>query len=84
MEVGSELQLRRDGRFAYMLAYGALDELASGCRSRKGGVVTLIAAKFETNMDDPMKFERLQLTVAPDGKLKRRFDPEHVGAYSRD
>jgi hypothetical protein len=84
MEVGSELQLRRDGRFAYMLAYGALDELASGCRSRKGGVVTLIAAKFETNMDDPMKFERLELTVAPDGKLKRRFDPEHAGAYSRD
>jgi len=83
MEVGSELELRADGRFAYMLAYGALDELASGCWSRKGGVVTLHAAKFETSMEDPMKFERLELTVAPDGKLTRRFDAEHVGDYSR-
>jgi hypothetical protein len=84
MEVGSELELRRDGRFAYMLAYGALDELASGCWSRKGGVVTLKAAKFETSMDDPMKFEPLELTVAPGGKLRRRFDPEYAGAYSRN
>ena len=84
MEVGSELELRRDGRFAYMLAYGALDELASGCWSRKGGVVTLKAAKFETSMDDPMKFEQLELTVAPGGKLMRRFGPERAGAYSRN
>jgi hypothetical protein len=84
MEVGSELELKRDGRFSYMLAYGALDELASGCWSRKGGVVTLKAAKFETSMEDPMKFESLELTVAPGGKLKRRFDPEHTGAYSRN
>jgi hypothetical protein len=84
MEVGSEFELRADGRFDYMLAYGALDELASGCWSRKGGVVTLKAAKFETSMEDPGKFERLELTVAPGGKLKRRFDPEHAGAYSRN
>ena len=51
MEVGSELELRADGQFDYMLAYGALDELASGCWSRKGGVVTLKAAKFETSME---------------------------------
>jgi hypothetical protein len=84
MEVGSELELRADGRFAYMLAYGALEELASGCWSRKGGVVTLHAAKFETSMEDPMKFEQLELTVAPGGKLIRRFDPEHLGDYSRN
>ncbi len=84
MEVGSELELKADGRFAYMLAYGALDELASGCWSRTGGVVTLNAAKFETSMEDPMKFERLELTVAPGGRLKRRFDREHAGAYSRN
>jgi hypothetical protein len=40
MEVGSELLLRADGRFEYMLAYGALDELASGCWTRNGGGVT--------------------------------------------
>ena len=30
-----------------------------------------------------MKFDRLELTVAPSGKLMRRFDAEHAGAYSR-
>ena len=83
MEVGSELSLKADGRFQYMLAYGALDELASGCWTRNGVVVTLNASKFENSMDDPMKFERLELTVQPGGKLMRRFDAEHAGAYSR-
>ena len=82
MEVGSELLLKADGRFKYMLAYGALDELASGCWTRNGGVVTLNASKFENSMDDPMKFERLELTVQPGGKLMRRFDAEHAGAYN--
>src|SRR6516162_5040578 len=62
MEVGSELLLTPDGRFQYMLAYGALDELASGCWTRNGGVVTLHASKFETSMKDPGKFNRLDLT----------------------
>jgi hypothetical protein len=84
MEVGSELALKADGRFEYMLAYGALDELASGCWTRNGGIVTLNAQKFLTNTDDPMKFERLELTIAPDRKLMRRFDSEHTGAYSRN
>ena len=44
-----------------MLAYGALDELASGCWSREGGTVTLVASKFETSMEDPLKFDRLEL-----------------------
>jgi hypothetical protein len=84
MEVGSELELRRDGRFAYMFAYGALDELASGCWSRKGGVVTLHADKFENSMEDPMKIRELELTVTSGGKLTRRFDAEHAGDYSRN
>ncbi len=83
MEVGSELRLLPNGRFDYMLAYGALDELASGCWSREGGSVTLVASKFETSMEDPLKFDRLQLRVLPGGKLGRRFDAEHVGTYSR-
>ena len=83
MEVGSELSLKADGRFQYMLAYGALDELASGCWMRNGHVVTLNAQKFQTNADDPMKFDRLELTVAPGGKLMRRFDAEHAGTCSR-
>jgi hypothetical protein len=84
MEVGSELQLLPNGRFTYMLAYyGALDELASGCWAREGGTVTLVASKFETSMEDPMKFDRLELKVLPGGGLERRFDAGHVGTYSR-
>jgi hypothetical protein len=83
MEVGSELRLQPDGRFDYMLAYGALDELASGCWSRDGQVVTLVASTFEANAEDPMKFERLELEVKPSGKLMRRFDDGHTGTYSR-
>jgi len=83
MEVGSELLLKPDGHFDYMLAYGALDELASGCWSREGGTVTLVASKFENSMEDPMKFDRLELKVLPGGKLERRFDAGHAGTYSR-
>ncbi len=83
MEVGSELRLLPNGRFDYMLAYGALDELASGCWSREDGSVTLVASKFETSMEDPLKFDRLELKVLPAGKFERRFDAEHMGKYSR-
>jgi hypothetical protein len=83
MEVGSELLLLPNGRFDYMLAYGALDELASGCWSREGGSVTLVASKFETSMEDEGKFDRLELKILPGGKLERRFDAGHVGKYSR-
>jgi hypothetical protein len=82
-EVGSELLLKADGRFQYMLAYGALDELASGCWARHGGMVTLYADKFEASMEDPIKFNRLDLSIASGGKLIRRFDAGHVGAYAR-
>ncbi|MEF3364994.1 hypothetical protein V3H18_00435 [Methylocystis sp. 9N] len=83
MEVGSELQLQANGKFDYMLAYGALDELASGCWSREGQTVTLVVSKFKANTEDPMKFERLVLEIKPDGKLIRRFDGGDTGAYSR-
>ncbi|CAN2534927.1 hypothetical+protein [Methylocapsa aurea] len=83
METGSELLLRPDGRFDYMLAYGALDELASGCWSRKGDMVTLTVTKFQTSMDDPMKFDRMELAVTPRGGLSRRFEGGRTGVYSR-
>lgn len=63
MEVGSELQLQANGEFKYMLAYGALDEYATGCWSRAGQTVTLVVSKFEANAEDPMKFQRLELEV---------------------
>ena len=79
MEVGSELQLQANGEFEYMLAYGALDEYATGCWSREGQTVTLVVSKFEANAEDPMKFERLELAINPGGKLVRRFDGGHSG-----
>lgn len=83
MEVGSELLLQADGRFEYMLAYGALDEYATGCWSRDGHTIALIASQFVANADDPMKFERLDLEIRPDGKLVRRFEGDHIGVYAR-
>ena len=83
MEVGSELQLQANGEFAYMLAYGALDEYAAGCWSREGKTVTLVVSKFEANAEDTMKFERLDLEITSGGKLVRRFDGSHSGTYSR-
>lgn len=83
MEVGSELQLKANGEFEYMLAYGALDEYATGCWSREGQTVTLVVSKFEANAEDPMKFERLDLEITSGGKLVRRFDGSHSGTYSR-
>jgi hypothetical protein len=83
MKVGSELRLPPNGSFYYMLAHGALDEVASSRWSREGGSVTLVASKFETSMEDPLKFDRLELKVLPAGGLDRRFDAEHAGKYSR-
>ncbi len=83
MEVGSELALSADGRFQYMLAYGALDESAAGCWSRRGDTVTLQASTFENSMEDPLKFSRLNLHIAPGGKLRRLFDAGHSGDYER-
>jgi hypothetical protein len=40
-EVGSELLLKPDGTFEYMLAYGAADYTASGTWKREGGSVVL-------------------------------------------
>ncbi len=81
MEVGSELRLQANGHLDYMLAYGALDELASGCWSRAGRICD--ACRHEASSDDPMKFERLVLEVIPSGKLIRRFDVHQIGTYSR-
>jgi hypothetical protein len=41
-----------------MLAYGAPDELATGCPTRHGGVVTLYASKFETSMKERLRFRQ--------------------------
>lgn len=81
-EVGSELLLRKDGTFNYMLAYGAADELASGCRSRAGDTVVLVPLKKMTNTGQPL-FSRLVLAISGTGTLRRDFDATHHGTYER-
>ena len=44
MEVGSELLLKPDGSFEFMLAYGALDQYGKGCWRVEGNRVLVIAA----------------------------------------
>lgn len=42
-EVGSELLLKKDGKFEWMLSYGAVDQQASGEWRASNGKVTLVA-----------------------------------------
>lgn len=44
MEVGSELLLRKDGSFEFMLAYGANDQYGKGCWAQDGSKISLIPA----------------------------------------
>ncbi|MFZ5663139.1 MAG: hypothetical protein ACOY9B_10600 [Pseudomonadota bacterium] len=44
-EVGSELRLHEDGRFEWMLAYGAVDQYAEGRWTRAGDEVVLVPAR---------------------------------------
>ncbi len=46
-EVGSELLLKDDGRFEWVLMYGAVDQMARGTWQQAGDVVTLSVAKRE-------------------------------------
>ncbi len=44
MEVGSELLLRKDGSFEFMLAYGANDQYGKGCWAQDGSKISLVPA----------------------------------------
>ncbi|MFV0624234.1 hypothetical protein ACBY01_09520 [Sphingomonas sp. ac-8] len=69
-EVGSELLLRDDGRYQWMLAYGALDVAAEGRWSRSGDTLTLVADPG-TLPEDGMAsiFARMELKIEEDGTL---------------
>lgn len=82
MEMGSQIRLRADGRFEYMLAYGALDEIAEGCWTRINDVVILTPSRMEVSRGGT-KFDRLTLPVVDGGKLARRFGERMVGFYER-
>lgn len=61
-EVGSELLLRKDGQFRWMLAYGAVDQQAEGSWQMAGQQLELTATASSTG------FKKLTLTL-DQGKL---------------
>lgn len=69
-EVGSELLLRGDGRYRWVLAYGALDLAVEGSWTRSGDTLVLVAdpgALAEDGMESI--FARMELTITQDGAL---------------
>ncbi len=68
MEVGSELLLRPDGSFEFMLAYGANDQYGRGCWVRRGSTVEVIpsgrSAASPTHTPDDRSFGGMVLTVS--------------------
>lgn len=68
MEVGSELLLRPDGTFEFMLAYGANDQYGKGCWVKRGSTVEVIpagrSAASRRHTPDDRGFGGLLLTVS--------------------
>jgi hypothetical protein len=70
MEMGSELLLRPNGTFEYMLAYGALDEASTGRWVVSGDVVLLQGTGTR-------RFDNERLTIG-EGTLTRTLDGRRV------
>jgi len=69
MEMGVGLRLQPNGRFDYLLAYGALDESAGGTWQVDGGNLLLTSDPVT-----PPKFVLLGQEPAPDGKTHITLD----------
>lgn len=65
-EMGAELVLGRDGRFAFGLAYGALDQAARGTWSRRGDRVVLVADR-----PPPPAFTSATMEPRPEAQYER-------------
>ncbi len=87
MEVGSELLLRKDGSFEFMLAYGANDQYGTGCWLRSGKTVQVIPAgrstASQTHTPDDHGFSGLVLTVEGKSLLWNIGGSGDIGRYER-
>lgn len=88
MEVGSQFILYTDGRFEYMLAYGAIDQYGRGCwTTEREGRVDLIPNGRNRVPDMALpsdrRFRGLSLRRARDGDLIWAL-PGEEASYSRD
>jgi hypothetical protein len=72
-EMAAALELTADGRFRYMLSYGAADEHAAGTWNAKDGVVYLttspavVPPRFVVEKDEPAPAGALYVSVAKTG-----------------
>lgn len=72
-EIGSEILLEPDGTFAFLLAYGAIDQFGKGCWSVEGNRLALRVGDRKIPDDaspEDRKFRGMFLTVEPDGRLR--------------
>lgn len=81
MEVGSELLLQSDGKFKWMLAYGALDQYAEGTWWKNGNCIGLKPdSKFKKNLSIFPE----SLTISEKSLDVTWNDGRQQGSYSKD
>lgn len=81
MEVGSELLLQPDGKFKWILAYGALDQYAEGTWWKNGNCIGLKPdSKFKKNLSIFPK----SLTISEKSLDVTWNDGRQQGSYSKD
>ncbi len=81
MEVGSELLLQPDGKFKWMLAYGALDQYAEGTWWKNDNCIGLKPdSKFKKNLSIFPE----SLTISEKSLDVTWNDGRQQGSYSKD
>ena len=87
MEVGSELLLKPDGSFEFMLAYGANDQYGKGCWVAKGSRLEVIPAgrkKASTShTPDNRGFGGLVLTISGRALIWDIGESGYKGRYEK-
>ncbi|MDR7224485.1 hypothetical protein [Aminobacter aminovorans] len=87
MEVGSELLLRPNGSFEFMLAYGANDQYGKGCWIKRGSTVEVIpagrSAASRRHTPDDRGFGGLVLTVSGRSLVWNIAGSGYKGRYER-
>lgn len=87
MEVGSELLLRKDGSFEFMLAYGANDQYGKGCWAQEGSKISLIPTGQSRvtgrQTPDSRGFTGIVLQVEGNGLVWDIGGSGHKGRYEK-
>jgi hypothetical protein len=87
MEVGSELLLKPNGSFEFMLAYGANDQHGKGCWVKRGSTVEVIPAGRSSasrrHTPDDRGFGGLVLTVSGRSLVWDIAGSGHKGRYEK-